>query len=154
MKPGKLLPLDTGGKLRTYNILRHLSSSHSVTYVSHYGGTRDSTYEQELSELLPGAISTCTSTPELAGLRRIVDYLRRLPQRAPDAVSRFESAQVKQVVVTAMAHRDFDVAICDFLASTPNFPHNLVIPTILFQHNVESVLWRRRASLKRRFWVD
>lgn len=151
MKPGKLLPLDTGGKLRTYNILRHLSSSHSVTYVSHYGGTRDSTYEQELSELLPGAISTCTSTPELAGLRRIVDYLRRLPQRAPDAVSRFESAQVKQVVVTAMAHRDFDVAICDFLASTPNFPHNLVIPTILFQHNVESVLWRRRAQFEATF---
>src|SRR5579883_3324653 len=25
VKPGKLLPLDTGGKLRTYNIVRHLA---------------------------------------------------------------------------------------------------------------------------------
>ena len=38
VKPGKLLPLDTGGKLRTYNILRHLSAGHELTYLSYYGG--------------------------------------------------------------------------------------------------------------------
>jgi len=58
---------------------------------------------------------------------------------------------VKQIVAASVARRDFDVAICDFLASTPNFPRNLVIPAILFQHNVESVLWQRRAQFGAKF---
>ena len=151
VKPGKLLPLDTGGKLRTYNILRHLSASHSVTYLSYYGGSKDPNYEREVIELFPGALPTFTGIPEFAGLRRMLDYLRGLTHRAPDAVGRFESAQVKQIVATAIAHREFDVAICDFLASTPNFPQDLAIPAILFQHNVESVLWRRRAQFESKF---
>jgi glycosyltransferase involved in cell wall biosynthesis len=32
------------------------------------------------------------------------------------------------------------------LASTPNFPPVLSIPTVLFQHNVETMLWKRRAQ--------
>jgi glycosyltransferase involved in cell wall biosynthesis len=43
--------------------------------------------------------------------------------------------------------------VCDFLASTLNFPQNLEIPTVLFQHNVESILWRRRAQMEAR-WFD
>jgi polysaccharide biosynthesis protein PslH len=151
VKPGKLLPLDTGGKLRTYNILRHLSAAHAVTYLSYYGGTRDANYEREISALFPGALPVFTGIPEFVGLRRILDYLRRLPLRTPDPVSRFESAQVQQIVATSMARREFDVAICDFLASAPNFPENLALPTILFQHNVESVLWQRRAQFEAKF---
>ena len=33
-KPGKLLPLDSGGKLRSYNILRQLSVRYPLTYLS------------------------------------------------------------------------------------------------------------------------
>jgi polysaccharide biosynthesis protein PslH len=151
VKPGKLLPLDTGGKLRTYNILRHLSAGHIVTYLSYYGGTRDANYEREIIELFPAAQPVFTGIPELAGLRRMLDYLRRLPHRAPDAVARFESAQVKAIVATAIARREFDVAICDFLAATPNFPQDLAIPAILFEHNVESILWQRRAQFEAKF---
>jgi polysaccharide biosynthesis protein PslH len=151
VKPGKLLPLDTGGKLRTYNILRHLSAAHSVTYLSYYGGLRDPNYEREIKDLFPCALPVFTGVPEFAGLRRTLDYLRRLPHRAPDAVGRFESVQVKQIVATVIAHREFDVAISDFLASTPNFPLDLAIPAILFQHNVESVLWQRRAKFEAKF---
>lgn len=151
VKPGKLLPLDTGGKLRTYNILRHLSAAHTVTYFSYYGGTRDADYERKISELFPGAQTQFTGIPEVAGLNRVLDYLRRLPHRTPDAVARFESARVKQLVAASIEHREFDVAICDFLASAPNFPQNLAVPTILFQHNVESVLWQRRAQFEASF---
>jgi len=151
VKPGKLLPLDTGGKLRTYNILRHLSSAHCVTYLSYYGGSRDANYEREISGLFPGALPVFTGIPELAGLPRMLDYLRRLPYSAPDAVGRFESAPVKNLVTASIARREFEVAICDFLASTPNFPRDLAIPAILFQHNVESVLWQRRAQFEAKF---
>jgi glycosyltransferase involved in cell wall biosynthesis len=35
--------------------------------------------------------------------------------------------------------------VCDFLDAAVNFPGGLDISTILFQHNVESEIWRRRA---------
>jgi glycosyltransferase involved in cell wall biosynthesis len=47
----------------------------------------------------------------------------------------------------------FDVAVCDFLASTLNFPDKLVTPTALFQHNVETILWKRKADFEAR-WLD
>jgi glycosyltransferase involved in cell wall biosynthesis len=146
VKPGKLLPLDTGGKLRSYNILRQLSAAHQVTYLSYYSGDRDQAYEQEVLQHLPGTIPVHTAVSDVTGLRRYLDYAAHLPFSPPYAVSRFSSLRVQKVLEEWMAQRRFDVAICDFLASAPNFPRELVTPTVLFQHNVESVLWKRRAQ--------
>jgi len=57
VKPGKLLPLDTGGKLRSYNILHKLAACHELTYLSYYGGQRDEAYEREILTHLPGTVS-------------------------------------------------------------------------------------------------
>ena len=146
VKPGKLLPLDTGGKLRTYNILRHLAADHQLTYLSYYGGDRDQTYEREILQHLPGTTSVHTAVPDVAGFRRYLDYAGHLPLAAPYAISRFTSLQVQKILAEWMAQRRFDVAVCDFLASAPNFPRDLITPTVLFQHNVETLLWKRRAQ--------
>jgi polysaccharide biosynthesis protein PslH len=145
VKPGKLLPLDTGGKLRSYNILRHLSRTQTVTFLSYYGGTRDLEYERNILAHLPGAVTIHTAAPYETGLRRYFDYLRRLPWDPPYSVSRFAAPQVQQSLGDWISQRRFDAAVCDFLASSVNFPQDLATPTALFQHNVESILWRRRA---------
>jgi len=146
VKPGKLLPLDTGGKLRTYNILRHLSATHDVTYLSYYGGKYDENYEREILQLLPGTVPVSEAISAVAGFGRYLDYVRRLPTLVPYAVSRFTSLRVQKILKEWMADRRFDVAVCDFLASTQNFPHDLITPTVFFQHNVETLLWNRRAQ--------
>jgi glycosyltransferase involved in cell wall biosynthesis len=38
------------------------------------------------------------------------------------------------------------MAVCDFLDAAVNFPARLTIPSVLFQHNVESEIWRRHAA--------
>ena len=144
VKPGKLLPLDTGGKLRTYNIVSHLCAKHELTLVSYYNGRRDENYERALRERLPGAVSLCTAIPDVTGLARDFDYLHRLFRPTPYAVSRFTSTLVQKMLGEWIAERRFDVTICDFLASASNFPPQLPTPTVLFQHNVESMLWERR----------
>jgi polysaccharide biosynthesis protein PslH len=146
VKPGKLLPLDSGGKLRTYNILRHLSVNHAVTYLSYYGGHRDPQYEREILGQFSGAVPVSGAAPFASGFERYLDYVLRLPSSVPYSVSRFTSAHVQQLIADWISARHFDVAVCDFLASTLNFPRELAIPVILFQHNVEGLLWRRRAQ--------
>jgi glycosyltransferase involved in cell wall biosynthesis len=154
VKPGKLLPLDTGGKLRTYNILRHLSTSHEVTYLSYYGGrNRDETYEQEIQEHLPGAVTIYTASRNVEARDERFDYIRRFPSRAPYAVSKYTAPKAQELLNQWIPQRRFDVAICDFLCTVLNFPRNLATPTVLFQHNVETVLWMRKAQFEPK-WLD
>ena len=146
VKAGKLLPVDTGGKIRSYNILRHLARTHQATLLSYYGGRKDSDYESAISRELPGAQTIYTAGLDGSAFAQSLDYLRLFFQSAPFAVSKFTHPPVQRAVAAAMDPRQFDIAICDFLSASQNFPARLAIPTVLFQHNVESSLWQRLAS--------
>lgn len=146
VKAGKLLPVDTGGKIRSYNLLRQLAARHETVLLSYYGGPRDDAYERELKTLLPDAVAVNTRAPDGKPLLQAFDYLRRLSSNAPYAVRKFTSPEVQHLLRDWMSDRRFDVAVCDFLSASLNFPRELTTPTILFQHNVESALWRRQAE--------
>ncbi len=144
VKSGRLLPVDTGGKIRSYNILRQLDRAHEVTYLSYYDGPRDEPYEQQLRGEFRGAQILQTGFP-VGGARQGLHYASRMAWAAPYAVSKFTSSNVQQLLASWYGERRFDVAVCDFLSASLNFPSALAIPTLLFQHNVETVLWKRQA---------
>lgn len=146
VKTGKLVPVDTGGKIRSYNILRKLQERHDVTFLSYYGGRRDEAYEHEVKEHVWGTKVIYTGTPDATPLERNLLYLRRLPMRAPFGVTKFLSREVQNLLAQWLNEDRFDVAVCDFLGSTLNFPHKRTTPVALFQHNVESILWGRHAE--------
>ena len=94
VKADKLLPVQNGGNIRTYHVLRYLSARHELTFYSYYGGEPDPDYERELQRQLPGAVAVCTGKRELSGAARGLDYLAHLGAHAPYAVSRFADANV------------------------------------------------------------
>ena len=145
VKAGKLLPVDTGGKIRSFNILKKLARKNAVTTLSYYGGAKDPSYEASLAKELPGAHCIHTAAPE-RGLAQSFDYLRRLPNSAPYAVTKFTHPKVVQTLREWLPAGRFDVAVCDFLSASLNFPAQLPLPCVLFQHNVESSLWARMAK--------
>ena len=145
VKADKLLPVHSGGNIRSYHIMRSLSAQHELTFFSYYGGHRDESYERELSDRLPGSVAICTGKRDLQGAIRGVDYLFRFPNRAPYAVSRFASYEVQDRLRAWFREKRFDVTVCDFLDAAVNFPGKLGVPSVLFQHNVESEIWRRHA---------
>ena len=146
VKAGKLLPVDTGGKIRSYNILRFLAKEHSVTLLSYYGGRRDLDYEARIDTELPGTVTIYTAAPDATFLDKVCDYLRHLPKTSPHAVSKFTHPIVKQRLSAWLNEGSFDVAVCDFLSASLNFPDKAKTPAVLFQHNVESSLWYRLAA--------
>jgi glycosyltransferase involved in cell wall biosynthesis len=148
VKAGQLLPVDTGGKIRTYNILKELVRQHEVTLLSYYGGPRDAAYDDALRAEFPLAEPVADCWPvSLSGLG--VKYARWLPTSTPFAVGKFTAQAVRDRIVAGCAAGRFDVVLCDFLAPTANFPEALPVPTVLFQHNVESALWARQAEHER-----
>jgi len=151
VKAGKLLPVDTGGKIRSYNILRHLARAHSVTLLGYYGGPKDSSYEDAIALELPGAQTIHTAVLDGSGVAQTLSYLQLMFQSAPFAVSKFTHAAVKRAVADRLGSDKFDVAVCDFLSASLNFPAQLSTPTVLFQHNVETSLWQRLAETESNF---
>jgi polysaccharide biosynthesis protein PslH len=146
VKANKLLPVSSGGDIRSYHIARQLASSHELIFLSYYDGEPDATYEQELKRHFPDALCVCTGRSASSGLARGLDYLKQLTNHAPYAVSRFASGRVQEQLRTWFEEQRFDVAVCDFLDAAVNFPEKPGIPTVLFQHNVESEIWRRHAE--------
>jgi polysaccharide biosynthesis protein PslH len=153
VKAGKLLPVDTGGKIRSCNILRHLSRTHEVTLLTYYGGARDEGYEADIAARFAGAATIYTAGWDQTVFFQSVDYLQRVFQAAPFAVSKFTHPSVARRIASWIANRDgtssdarFDVAVCDFLSASQNFPDTCATPTVLFEHNVETMLWRRLAA--------
>jgi glycosyltransferase involved in cell wall biosynthesis len=143
VKAGKLLPVDAGGKIRSFNILRQLQKHHEVALLTHYGGNRDSWYENEIANLFPGAIPIWTAAPDSSQLAELLHYLYCLPSRAPFAVRKFTDKGARRKIRELFEERHFDAAVCDFLSASLTFPPKLWGRTVLFQHNVESILWDR-----------
>jgi len=158
VKANKLLPVHSGGDIRSYNIARQLARHHELTFVSYYDGAKDPDYEQRLCERFPGAICIATEKSEGSFLNRGIDYVGRLASPLPYAVGRFTCKVVQQKLQQFFAAQRFNVAICDFLDAAVNFPSRLSTISVLFQHNVESEIWRRHAAtesnpVKRRMYA-
>jgi polysaccharide biosynthesis protein PslH len=145
-KANKILPVHSGGDIRSYNIARQLAARHDLAFLSYHDGAPDAQYARALREHFPGAICVCTGGCNDTTLRRGLDYVSRFPRQTPYAVSRFASRAVESQLKRWYTAQAFDVAVCDFLDAAVNFPRELNIPTVLFQHNVESEIWRRHAT--------
>lgn len=142
VKAGKLLPLNTGGKLRSFHLMRQLAAAHDLVPLSYYGGPIDPDYEAELRRNFPAAEPVATKLPEA----EVAAYAARILHPAPYAVAKFTSPVVRSLVRARLDDGSFDVAVCDFLSASLNFPRRPATPCVLFQHNVETTLWRRQAT--------
>jgi glycosyltransferase involved in cell wall biosynthesis len=148
VKANKLLPVHSGGDIRSYNIAHGLAAQHDLTFLSYYDGTRDEEYEKELKRHFPSSVCFCTEKRTTSVPARVLDYMVRFPSEAPYAVSRFASPRVREKLRGWFQQGSFDVVVCDFLDAAVNFPRKVTIPTVLFQHNVESEIWRRLALVQ------
>src|ERR1700733_1628689 len=107
VKAGKILPVDTGGKIRSFNILRHLARKHEIVFLSYYGGARDPAYEAAINQQLPLTQTIHVEGPE-GGLAQSLDYLLRLPSPAPYAVKKFSHRKVYETVQHSLSTGGLD----------------------------------------------
>src|SRR3979409_882262 len=121
VKAGKLLPVDTGGKIRSYNLLKQLATRHELALLSYYGGARDLAYEDEIVRHFPRAVPIHDGSPD-GGLAVYLDSARLLSSPAPSGVTKSPSGLVTRLVTDWLADRRADVVVCDFLSASLNFP--------------------------------
>ena len=146
LNAGLLLPLDKGGKLRTWHLMRHLARRHSITYLSFEDPSQTPEDRAGMLEVCGRLFTIPRRDAEKGTWRFYADAARYLVDRAPYAVAKYRSAAYRRTLSDLLSTSSFDAVVCDFLPPAINLPERLPCPSILFTHNVEAEIWRRHAE--------
>jgi polysaccharide biosynthesis protein PslH len=146
IKAGGLVPPDIGGRIRSYNILRHLARHHSVTLFTFYSAHENDVHER-LSGIFHRVIRVPLDLPPAKGVGESFDYVVRLLSRNPYNLTKYCRRQVRTKLAALLREERFDVLVCDFLVAAGVVPWELPCPKVLFTHNVEAVIWQRHFNV-------
>ena len=138
-----LHPTNKGGLIRTLGILRHLSARHEIHYVA-YADPEHPEGPERAGEYSARAYPYRFSIIDKRSFRFAGQLAAGLFSSVPLAISRFRSEELKQSLEELVRRERFDRVVADFLVATdycPGLPN-----CVLFQHNVETMIWRRRAE--------
>ena len=149
LNPNLLLPLDKGGKLRTWHLMRHLARAprDHVSVVRRSGRSRRATVDgmsEVCAELVTDSATRtrqrgrCGSTPASRGTCSIRCRMRsrKYRSRAYRARGR-DRARRRSATIASSATFWCPRSICRGA---------LPCPAVLFTHNVEAEIWRRHAE--------
>jgi sugar transferase (PEP-CTERM/EpsH1 system associated) len=146
LNAGLLLPLDKGGKLRTWHLMRHLARRHDITYLSFSEPGQAAEHRTGMREVCQQLETVPRTDPAKGTLPFYVDAARYLVDAVPYAVAKYRSAAYAGRVQQLLQTGSFDAVVCDFLPPLVNMPRQLPCPAILFTHNVEAEIWRRHVE--------
>lgn len=131
-------PLNTGKRIRTWNLLRRLKDRHEITFLSWGRGEApadgDGVRFMNLGQELPA----------MQGPGFYAGLLGNLLSPLPYSVQRHAGQAMKQAVRTLVAKERFDLIHCEW---TPYVEAVRAVmgdcPTVLSAHNVEARIWER-----------
>ena len=147
IKTELLHPVDKGGKIRTYNMLKALKRDHQITYLT-LDDESDLEARNQALEYCHDLVCIPHHPAEKFTTGFYSDLLLNLSSPLPYAIKKYESPLMRSEVERLVATNKFDVVICDFLAPAVNVPSNLRCPSVLFQHNVEAMIWKRHYEVQ------
>jgi glycosyltransferase involved in cell wall biosynthesis len=139
--PTFLHPTTRGGQIRTLGMLREMHRDHEIHFAALRRPEDGDTGVSHAPEFCTRAYAVDHKPPAAQSLGFYTQFASNLFSSVPLAVSRWESAQLRNTVAELLAAQHFDHLVCDFLAAAPNIPD--MRRAVLFQHNVEAIIWER-----------
>lgn len=147
-KSGGLVPLDHGGKIRSFHLAKQLASRHDVTLFTFYPANPHDTH-RELESIFSRVIALPLAIPQPRSAEDQLRYLRNLLSARPYSVSKYCQPSVREHLQALLEANHFDVIVCDFLLTAAVVPWDISIPKVLFTHNIEALIWQRHYQVGR-----
>ena len=129
-------------------MLKHLKREHYITYLALDDGSAPASAIGSATEYCHELVRVPHRTRPKFSAGFYLELLANLFSPLPYFMKKYQSATMRQAIVDALQQKEFDVLVCDFLQPSTNVPENLPIPTVLFQHNVESMIWKRHFKVQ------
>ncbi|MGA8029541.1 MAG: glycosyltransferase, partial [Bryobacteraceae bacterium] len=143
VKTDFLHPTTRGGQIRTLEMLKELHQQHEIHYVAFEdpsnpeGVRRSSEYSTRAYPVVHNVVSK-------RSIRFAGQLIAGLFSAVPVAGSRYRSSAMRETIARLISQQDFDAKVCDFL--TPSVNIDDMSGWVLFQHNVETLIWERHAK--------
>ena len=148
-----LHPTNRGGQIRSLEMLKRLSRGNELHYVA-YDDPASAEGRDRAQEYSAKSFPVNRPTPPRSSPRFFCQLAANLVSPLPLAVARYRSTLMQCELARIISAGHYDAVVADFLSITPNFTQ--VSGCVLFQHNVESAIWKRHAehagSPQRRFY--
>jgi glycosyltransferase involved in cell wall biosynthesis len=151
-----LVPADTGGKVRSLNIVSRLAKRVSIHAISFADAALDAVSISQMRDLFDGytPVFWCEKKKYSAGFYG--EVLASQLGSWPYSLSKCNQPEFLATAQSLMACRRFDLVFCDFLHTAAPLLGLAVGPKVVFEHNVEFLLRKRRWEFERnalRRWV-
>lgn len=140
VKPDFLHPTRSGGQIRTLEMLKRLHQRHEIHYAA-LDLPQPGEGLRRTAEYCTIAYAVPHRVPRHAGPRYWADLATGAWSKTPLPMRRYQSRALLRQVDLLTRRERFDAIVCDFLASAANIPN--LARSVLFQHNVESIIWKR-----------
>ena len=145
-----LHPLIGGDRLRTYHMLRILKEWFEITYLCPRTAEDQAVAEQSASEYSDHCVVYPHSFTRRGTPAFVAEVVRNCLFGAyPYMAEKYRSLRASELLQGQLSPDRFDLIVCDYLVS---FVHLLGMasmhrtPVIVFQHNVESLIWARHVE--------
>jgi len=148
MKSDYVVPPDTGGKIRTYNLLRELHMRCPITYTS-FRANRSVDKLPPMDECAQTVVTFYRAEENKSGPWFYWRIIRGMRSHLPYIVQKYRSAAFREAQsqwfdrIQREGSKDDSLVVCDFLEMSENVDWSIPVPKVLFQHNIESMIWRR-----------
>ncbi len=143
VKSDFLHPTTRGGQIRTLAMLQRLHARHEVHYVA-YDNPEQPEGRQRAHEYCSYAYPVALDIPPRRSVRFAKQLCGNLVSSMPLSLSRYCSPAMRDQIAVLLKQTPFDVTVCDFVFPAPNFADMRNV--VLFQHNVETLIWRRHVE--------
>lgn len=152
VKPGGLWPLNTGGRLRSFHTVSELSRRHRLVLLTTHGPEDD---PHQLAAQLPHCERVASfphRPPKQGSLRLAGTLVGSWFSQLPMDLWKWRVPALRAEATRLIDKGDVDVCVADFLVAVSNVPLGGPVPVVLFEHNVEHLLWKRVSQVERRRW--
>src|SRR5262245_12948812 len=129
-KSGGFLPLDAGGKIRSFNIARELAARHEVTLFTFYPALAPDPH-RELREPFVQVEFVPLDLPERSSIRDVLAYAANMVTSHPYQMRKYCQPRVAECLRELLMARTYDVLLCDFLLTAGVVPWDMEIPTVI-----------------------
>ncbi|HEY0083494.1 MAG TPA: glycosyltransferase, partial [Pyrinomonadaceae bacterium] len=148
LKTELLHPVDKGGKIRTFHMLKELKREHHITYLTLDDGSGAPDAMARASEYCHEVVRVEHRTRAKFSAGFYAELAANLVSPLPYFMKKYKSARMRSEIERLVAGDNFDVLVCDFLQPSVNVPQRLAVPAVLFQHNVEAMIWKRHYEVQ------
>jgi glycosyltransferase involved in cell wall biosynthesis len=138
-----LHPTTRGGQIRTLEMLRRLHRRHEI----HFVAIEDPLNPEGLARAPEYSTRAYPFQYKIADKRSpafVLELAKSVLDPEPLSIRRFHPPAMGAFLARLIERERFDREVCDFLTPASYFPD--IERAVLFQHNVETMIWRRHAE--------